>query len=214
MEVARPFVAPQVLDSMACVESSTGRVAHDKVSVGCGCEDSELIKVSLDRGSRRRAFGMRLIDMEIAEAGLSIVRINDGGALSMWNARKPSLHVAPGDSIIELNGFTEPWAIMGEVSKAITVEMVVRRAPPRVRALLARCEVSDESIQATKLVLKHTTLAGDFSADTCAICMEDIEADERVAGLKCGHGFHQKCLMRWLGRPGTSGCPLCRGAVR
>jgi hypothetical protein len=202
---------------MGCVESSAGRVVKDVESVRCGCEDSELIKVTLDRGSRRRSLGIRLLDSETAGAGVSILRITDGGVLSKWNKRRPSTPVAPGDSIIEANGHVEPWAIMEELSKAMTIEMVVRRAPPVVRAILARTEVSDESIQATKLVLKHTTLAGDFSADTCAICMEDIEADERVAGLKCGHGFHQKCLMQWLGRPGTgpsAGCPLCRGAVR
>jgi hypothetical protein len=142
------------------------------------------------------------------------MHINKGSAMSEWNARKPSTPVARGDSILEANGLTEPWAIMEEMCNAMTVKMVVRRAPPVVRDLLAQCEVSDESLQATKLVLKHTALAGDVSADTCAICLEDLESDERVAGLRCGHGFHQKCLMRWLGSPGTSGCPLCRGAVR
>jgi hypothetical protein len=180
----------------------------------CGCEDSELIRVTLERGSRTRAFGIRVVDTETAEAGLSIVLINEGGAASEWNARKPSTPVAIGDSILEANGLTEPWAIMEEMCKATTVEMVVRRASPVVKDFLARCEVTDESIQATKLVLKHKALAGDVSADTCAICLEDLEADERIAGLSCGHGFHQRCLMRWLGRPGTSGCPLCRGAVR
>jgi hypothetical protein len=210
----RSTAASWLLDSMGCVASSTGKVAHEVVSRRRGCEDSELIKVTLERGSRRRPFGIRLIDTETATAGLSIVRINEGGAVSEWNARKPSTPVALGDSILEVNGLTEPWAIMEELCNAMTVEMVVSRAPPAVRDFLARCEVSDESLQATKLVLKHTAWADDVSADTCAICLEDLGPDERVAGLRCGHGFHQKCLMRWLGRPGTSGCPLCREAVR
>lgn len=143
-----------------------------------------------------------------------IVLVIDGSPLSEWNARNPSTAVAPGDSIVRANGFTATWEIMEELAKATAVEMVVRRAPPGATAFLAQCNVTDESLKATALVLKRSVRAGDIPIDNCAICMEEVEADARVAGLECGHGFHQRCILRWLGRVGSSGCPLCREAIR
>jgi len=176
--------------------------------------ESNLIKVKLEKGDRTRAFGTRVVDTEIQLVGLMIVRISEKGAMSEWNAHNPSAFVAPGDSIVEANGHTEPWAIMAEMVKAMTAEMVVRRATPRAMAFLADCEVTDRDVQTTGFLLKRTVSAGDVSADACAICLEDFEADEQVAGLQCGHSFHQRCLRRWLMRRGTASCPLCRETVR
>jgi hypothetical protein len=143
-----------------------------------------------------------------------VVRIAAGGALSEWNARNPSSAVALGDCIVEVNGLTAPWAIMLEMATVMKVEMLIRRAPPGARALLAQCTVTNQSLQATAFTLKRTVRAGDVSVDTCAICLEDVEVDERIAGFRCGHGFHHKCIVRWMGRPDNPGCPLCREALR
>jgi hypothetical protein len=179
----------------------------------CGCEDPELVKVTLERESLARVIGARVVDTETREVGLMVVRISEGGVLSEWNARNPSAFVAPGDSIVELNGLTKPWEIMEEMGKATTLEMVVRRATPGSGALLARCEITDRSLQTTALLLQRTVRACDVSVDSCAICLEDVEVDDRIAGLECGHGFHQRCIMKWLTSPGAFGCPLCRGDV-
>mmetsp|Transcript_98130 Transcript_98130/g.277777 ORF Transcript_98130/g.277777 Transcript_98130/m.277777 type:complete len:194 (-) Transcript_98130:13-594(-) len=192
---------------MGCTEG------RDVVPERCGCDGSELTKVTLEKGGCNRAFGARVVDTETKDVGLLIVRVTAGGALSKWNAVNPSMAIGPGDSIVEANGLTEPWAIMEEMARVVKVGMVVRRAPPGGKALLAQCKVTSQSLQTTALVLKQTVQACDVSVDTCAICLEDVEADERIAGLKCGHGFHQRCIMRWLGRCETSGCPLCREAV-
>jgi hypothetical protein len=172
------------------------------------------VRVTLQRESLGRAIGARVVDTETVEVGLMVVRVSEGGVLSEWNARNPSTSVAPGDSIVEVNGLTAPWEIMEEMGKATTLEMAVRRAPAGSSALLAQCDITDKNLQTTALLLKRTVRACDVAVDTCAICLEDVEADERIAGLDCGHGFHQRCIMRWLARPGTSGCPLCRGDVR
>jgi hypothetical protein len=106
---------------------------------------------------------------------------------------------------------------MEEMANAMTVEMVLRRAPSGASARLARCieDITDQTLQRTSFLVKRTVRAGDIVVDTCAICLDDVEADERVAGLQCGHGFHQRCMMKWLqlGCAGASGCPLCRGSV-
>uniref|UniRef100_A0A0E0CLP5 RING-type domain-containing protein n=1 Tax=Oryza meridionalis TaxID=40149 RepID=A0A0E0CLP5_9ORYZ len=43
----------------------------------------------------------------------------------------------------------------------------------------------------------------------CAICLADLEPGERVRVLpKCNHGFHVRCVDRWLLARST--CPTCR----
>lgn len=46
------------------------------------------------------------------------------------------------------------------------------------------------------------------SAPECAICMAPAVKARR---LPCGHCYHKKCLVRWLGRSPT--CPTCRANV-
>ncbi|CAA6667642.1 unnamed protein product [Spirodela intermedia] len=43
----------------------------------------------------------------------------------------------------------------------------------------------------------------------CAICLSEFTAGERVRVLpNCGHGFHVKCIDRWL--TAHASCPTCR----
>ncbi|KAJ0976557.1 hypothetical protein J5N97_012031 [Dioscorea zingiberensis] len=43
----------------------------------------------------------------------------------------------------------------------------------------------------------------------CAICLSDFMSGERLRVLpKCKHGFHVKCIDRWL--MASSSCPTCR----
>jgi len=52
----------------------------------------------------------------------------------------------------------------------------------------------------------------DHTKDTsveCAICMAPAGKARRLPN--CGHVFHKKCLVRWLGRSPT--CPTCRASV-
>lgn len=41
---------------------------------------------------------------------------------------------------------------------------------------------------------------------TCPICRDKLEEVDGV--LKCGHSFHRKCLLDWIGISNT--CPCCR----
>ena len=43
----------------------------------------------------------------------------------------------------------------------------------------------------------------------CAICLEPLEAEEEVPiVLPCKHGFHPKCIKRWIVY--KKSCPVCR----
>lgn len=47
----------------------------------------------------------------------------------------------------------------------------------------------------------------------CAVCREDMETDDVVVVLECGHWFCVGCMEAWLGGMHLT-CPLCRGEVR
>lgn len=167
---------------MGCAGSVSSRVAPAAVPTRPDCEKGTLMWVKLEKNNRNGAFGTRVVDTENEKVGLMIVRVSEGAAMSEWNTCNPSECVGPGDMIVEANGRVEPWEIMEEMAKSMTLDMVVRRATPEAMAILARAKVTDQCLQTTAHLLKCTVRAGSFSADTCAICLEDLEADERVAG--------------------------------
>ncbi|GAQ87029.1 RING/U-box superfamily protein [Klebsormidium nitens] len=43
---------------------------------------------------------------------------------------------------------------------------------------------------------------------TCSVCLENVTEGELVRTLPCLHGFHQKCVDRWLRQQAT--CPVCK----
>lgn len=47
------------------------------------------------------------------------------------------------------------------------------------------------------------------SGDTCAICIEQLEEDDEIRGLTCGHAFHCTCVDVWL-TTRRAICPLCK----
>ncbi|KAJ5094582.1 hypothetical protein N7456_010443 [Penicillium angulare] len=50
---------------------------------------------------------------------------------------------------------------------------------------------------------------GDYS---CAICREDMGAEDEVVVLECGHWFCEGCITSWLGTRNDT-CPMCRRKV-
>ncbi|NWH73726.1 RN122 protein, partial [Piaya cayana] len=42
---------------------------------------------------------------------------------------------------------------------------------------------------------------------TCAVCLEDFKVKEELGVLPCQHGFHRKCLVKWL--EVRCVCPMC-----
>ncbi|CAO2046094.1 unnamed protein product [Urochloa humidicola] len=53
---------------------------------------------------------------------------------------------------------------------------------------------------------------GGERGPVCAICLAELEPGERVRVLpKCNHGFHVRCVDRWLLARST--CPTCRQSL-
>jgi hypothetical protein len=52
----------------------------------------------------------------------------------------------------------------------------------------------------------------DFECPICyeALCGESGSPDDVVVATPCGHLFHKKCILTWLGQPeGEKTCPSC-----
>ncbi|KAJ2864802.1 hypothetical protein GGI22_001644 [Coemansia erecta] len=47
----------------------------------------------------------------------------------------------------------------------------------------------------------------------CAVCLENLCADDSVRVLECGHGFHPSCIDKWLLKRSCR-CPLCNRDTR
>ncbi|KAK9477852.1 hypothetical protein V1514DRAFT_98033 [Lipomyces japonicus] len=54
----------------------------------------------------------------------------------------------------------------------------------------------------------HPDLA-ETSGDSCAICIEQLEDDDNIRGLACGHAFHSSCIVPWM-TTRRACCPLCK----
>jgi len=50
--------------------------------------------------------------------------------------------------------------------------------------------------------------------ETCSICLDEYQTDERIGVLSCGHAFHSSCIKEWFKSLTAAGkkktCPLCR----
>ncbi|XP_066324712.1 RING-H2 finger protein ATL79-like [Miscanthus floridulus] len=50
-----------------------------------------------------------------------------------------------------------------------------------------------------------------YSAAECAICLAEFADGDAVRVMPaCRHGFHARCIERWLAGGGRSSCPTCR----
>ncbi|KAK9750759.1 hypothetical protein RND81_02G219600 [Saponaria officinalis] len=49
---------------------------------------------------------------------------------------------------------------------------------------------------------------GDDERGECVICLEEFSVGNVVKEMPCKHGFHEKCIEKWLSIHGN--CPVCR----
>ncbi|XP_042493097.1 E3 ubiquitin-protein ligase CIP8-like [Macadamia integrifolia] len=71
---------------------------------------------------------------------------------------------------------------------------VRRGAPPAARLAVSALETLQITLEAEVLV--------------CAICKESVPVGETAKKLPCGHGYHEDCIVPWLGS--RNSCPVCR----
>ncbi|ODV88148.1 hypothetical protein CANARDRAFT_26306 [[Candida] arabinofermentans NRRL YB-2248] len=67
---------------------------------------------------------------------------------------------------------------------------------------------SIQPIKTTNAVIDATN-DPHFTSGVCAICLDNLENEDDVRGLICGHVFHSECVDPWLiNRRGC--CPMCK----
>lgn len=57
----------------------------------------------------------------------------------------------------------------------------------------------------------ETGLRSTVINSSCAVCLEDFNAKEKIKILPCHHGFHGECIDEWLERSDL--CPICKASV-
>ncbi|XP_008785904.2 RING-H2 finger protein ATL72-like [Phoenix dactylifera] len=66
-----------------------------------------------------------------------------------------------------------------------------------------------EALMALPTLVYSAGLGLPLAGSDCAICLSEFLPGERVRVLpKCNHGFHVRCIDRWLAS--RSSCPMCR----
>lgn len=46
--------------------------------------------------------------------------------------------------------------------------------------------------------------------DSCTICLDDFDNNEKLLKLKCNHIYHEKCIKTWF--KNKSNCPNCNSS--
>ncbi|CAD6263765.1 unnamed protein product [Miscanthus lutarioriparius] len=92
-----------------------------------------------------------------------------------------------------------------------TSQMVVGPEPNQVTRL-AQSGMRRKALRAMPILVYSAGLKLNAANPMCAICLSDFEAGEHVRVLpKCNHGFHVRCIDRWLLVRST--CPTCRQSL-
>lgn len=53
----------------------------------------------------------------------------------------------------------------------------------------------------------HSVESEAEGGETCAICMDALELEQRARRLPCTHVYHDRCAVLWLGM--SNRCPVC-----
>ncbi|XP_068661846.1 RING-H2 finger protein ATL78-like [Aristolochia californica] len=84
-----------------------------------------------------------------------------------------------------------------------------RTAAERAAARNANTGIKKKALKTFPLVTYSAELNLPGLASECIICLSEFARGEKVRVLpKCNHGFHAKCIDKWLGSHST--CPTCR----
>lgn len=108
-----------------------------------------------------------------------------------------------------------------------SVESMLRNVMPGVAALIMAYELQGVSLEddeietdvdgtsgappaAESVVSSLKTIDVEVEKDAihCAVCKDLVSVGEVAKELGCGHGYHQDCILPWLGLRNT--CPVCR----
>jgi hypothetical protein len=85
-----------------------------------------------------------------------------------------------------------------------------------ITSLIQKLFQDNKSPSLNKKALRKFLLTKDFcktesnklELPNCCICLSEIKLKQKTILIKCGHMYHDKCLIEWLGK--IKNCPMCR----
>lgn len=87
----------------------------------------------------------------------------------------------------------------------------------RVRHGISRLDqlngMSFQQVKALPSLIFNSVAGNNCTSETCAICLEDYTAGEKLRVLPCCHRFHALCIDSWLTMWRTF-CPICKRDAR
>ncbi|XP_034682088.1 probable E3 ubiquitin-protein ligase ZFP1 [Vitis riparia] len=131
----------------------------------------------------------------VPPTGIRIDRSHRGGVAPEATSRHgnlPYLRALPEEevAILDLSASYQ----VGEVSTGLSEESITN------------CLKTRTYISSTCLNLEEGA-SMDEENDSCIICQEEYENEEKIGYLDCGHEYHADCLKKWVLK---NVCPLCR----
>jgi len=70
--------------------------------------------------------------------------------------------------------------------------------------------LTDQEISQLKRI-KFKDISG-CEQDKCTVCLDEFEDDDDMIELKCGHHFHEDCIVHWF-KTCSNKCPICREEI-
>ncbi|OEL34977.1 hypothetical protein BAE44_0004004 [Dichanthelium oligosanthes] len=121
---------------------------------------------------------------------------SDGNASPMDDEQPPHPEPALAE---EAEPSTEPSHILRRIGRRDTTEDDAYR-----NGGFGSVPASTEAIAS----LPEATVVTEMMEDECAVCFENYEGGDKLRAMSCSHGFHEGCIVKWLGISRL--CPLCR----
>ena len=66
-------------------------------------------------------------------------------------------------------------------------------------------------IKSQFFVLNKKYINEKLKNQTCSICLDEYKSRQHYINLKCNHGFHKKCIVKWF-KTYNKTCPICRSS--
>ena len=62
-----------------------------------------------------------------------------------------------------------------------------------------------------KNIINNKENSDNTQEDTCPVCQDKFNENEKCVKIPCGHVYHLDCLLPWLNTNNT--CPVCRDVI-
>jgi hypothetical protein len=126
-------------------------------------------------------------------------------ALALQNSLYVSLNEYQFDMEIKRGNLSECGISLDVLKDLMTREL---NSNDYETLLLLDEKVEKKTVEKNKIDnFKERRATENENGNTCSICMEEYQVDERIRILPCNHEFHKECIDFWLSEKSTK-CPL------